>query len=62
MGWGEGWLDRTGAVRAGLYRPVKRLMSLRLDADMLEWFKRGDEGYRTRINAALCDYVERHQR
>jgi uncharacterized protein (DUF4415 family) len=27
----------------------------------LEWFKRGGEGYQTRINAALREYVERHE-
>jgi uncharacterized protein (DUF4415 family) len=54
--------DWTGAVRGSLYRPVKRLTSLRLDADLLEWFRRGGEGYQTRINAVLREYVERHQR
>ena len=54
--------DWTGGVRGGLYRPVKRLTSLRLDADLLEWFKRDGDGYQTRINAALREYVERHQR
>lgn len=53
--------DWSGAVRGGLYRPVKRLTSLRLDADLLAWFKRGGEGYQTRINAALREYVDRHQ-
>jgi uncharacterized protein (DUF4415 family) len=54
--------DWSGAVRGGLYRPVKRLTSLRLDADVLEWFKRGGDGYQTRINAALREYVARHRR
>jgi uncharacterized protein (DUF4415 family) len=54
--------DWQGAVRGGLYRPVKHLTSLRLDADLLAWFKRGGDGYQTRINAALRDYVERHER
>jgi uncharacterized protein (DUF4415 family) len=54
--------DWRGGVRGALYRPVKRLTSLRLDADLLEWFKLGGEGYQTRINAALREYVERHQR
>lgn len=54
--------DWSGAIRGGLYRPVKRLTSLRLDADLLAWFKRGGDGYQTRINAALREYVERHQR
>jgi uncharacterized protein (DUF4415 family) len=51
-----------GAVRSALFRPVKPLTSLRLDADLLEWFRRGGEGYQTRINAALREYVERHER
>ena len=54
--------DWSGAVRGALYRPVKRLTSLRLDVDLLEWFKRDGEGYQTRINAALREYVERHHR
>lgn len=54
--------DWQGAVRGGLYRPVKHLTPLRLDADLLAWFKRGGDGYQTRINAALREYVERHQR
>jgi uncharacterized protein (DUF4415 family) len=53
--------DWSGAVRGALYRPVKRLTSLRLDADLLEWFKARGDGYQTRINAALREYVEQHQ-
>jgi hypothetical protein len=60
--WPDAVTDWSGAERGALYRPVKRLTSLRLDADLLEWFKRGGEGYQTRINAALRKYVERHQR
>jgi uncharacterized protein (DUF4415 family) len=41
---------------------VKRLTSLRLNADLLEWFRRGGKGYQTRINAALWEYVERHEK
>ncbi len=54
--------DWSGGARGALYRPVKRLTSLRLDADLLKWFKLDGEGYQTRINAALREYVERHQR
>ena len=53
--------DWRGAVRGGLYRPVKRLTSLRLDADVVEWFKARGDGYQTRINAALREYVEQHR-
>ncbi|CAK0762511.1 BrnA antitoxin family protein [uncultured Gammaproteobacteria bacterium] len=53
--------DWSGAVRGGLYRPVKRLTSLRLDTDLVEWFKARGDGYQTRINAALREYVEQHR-
>lgn len=41
-------------VRKGL-RPVspKRSVSLRVDADVLSWFKAQGPGYQTRINAVL---------
>ena len=43
-----------GIVRQGL-KPVKSKtsISLRLDADVLEWFKAQGRGYQTRINAVL---------
>lgn len=37
----------------GLYRPIKKPVTLRLDADVLAWFKRQGRGYQTRINRAL---------
>lgn len=36
-----------------MYKPVKRPITLRLDADILAWFQRGGRGYQTRINQAL---------
>jgi len=36
-----------------LYRPIKKPVTLRLDADVLAWFKRQGRGYQTRINRAL---------
>lgn len=43
-----------GIVRQGL-KPVssKTSISLRVDADVLEWFKSQGRGYQTRINAVL---------
>jgi len=38
---------------AGMYKPVKKPVTLRLDADILAWFQRGGRGYQTRINSAL---------
>ena len=36
--------------------------SLRLDADMLDWFKSQGRGYQTRINAILRSYFQQHAR
>jgi uncharacterized protein (DUF4415 family) len=56
--------DWSGARRGALYRPVKQQITLRIDADVIEWFKaqaRGGEGYQTNINRALREYVVQHQ-
>ena len=43
-----------GIVRRGLKpAPSKSLVSLRLDQDVLEWFKAQGSGYQTRMNAVL---------
>ena len=36
-----------------LYRPIKKPVTLRLDADVIAWFKKSGRGYQTRINGAL---------
>lgn len=49
-----------GAKR-GLFRPIKQQLTLRIDADIIAWFRsrvRKGEGYQTRINRALREYVE----
>ena len=53
--------DWSNAVQGKFYRPVKRQVTLRIDADLLQWFKthgQGVRGYQTRINAALRRFVE----
>jgi uncharacterized protein (DUF4415 family) len=40
--------------------PAKTHLSLRLDEDILAWFKRQGAGYQTRINAVLRSYVHAH--
>ena len=40
--------------------PVKTHLSLRLDEDIVEWFKRQGAGYQTKINAVLRSYVQAH--
>ena len=51
-----------GIVRKGL-KPVanKTQITLRLDADVLEWFKSQGRGYQTNINALLKAYKDAHQ-
>lgn len=54
-------LDWSGAGRGLFYRPVKQQLTLRLDADVVAWFKShatAGEGYQTRINRALREYVQ----
>ncbi len=58
-------LDFSKAVRGRFYRPVKKQVTLRLDADVLDWFKqqaKNDGGYQTRINAALRGIVDKETR
>ena len=38
--------------------PAKTPLSIRLDADIVEWFRQQGPGYQTRINAVLRTYVE----
>ena len=46
------------------YRPRKESVTIRLDADVLEWFRLkadGGRGYQTAINLALRAFVEKHR-
>ena len=59
----EGAGDWSQAKRGLFYRPVKQQITLRLDADLISWFKANpapDEGYQTSINRALREYVAQH--
>lgn len=38
---------------ARLYKPIKKTVQIRLDADILEWLKQAGSGYQTRANAIL---------
>lgn len=53
-------LDWSKAERGKFYRPVKQQLTLRLDADVVHWFKTHAKGggYQTRINRTLRDYVD----
>jgi uncharacterized protein (DUF4415 family) len=38
--------------------PAKQQITLRIDADVLDWFKRSGPGYQTQINRLLRAYVD----
>jgi len=40
------------------YRPIKKPLTIRADADVLAWPKRSGPGYQTRINAILRNAME----
>jgi uncharacterized protein (DUF4415 family) len=44
------------------YRPVKKPITVRIDADVLAWFKKDGRRYQSRINAALRKVMEREMR
>jgi uncharacterized protein (DUF4415 family) len=46
-------LDWAGAEMGKFYRPPKKPVTLRLDADVIEWLKSAGAGYQTRTNALL---------
>ena len=53
------WPD---ARRGRFYRPVKQQITLRLDADVVAWFKAaapGGRGYQTEINRVLRDHARK---
>jgi uncharacterized protein (DUF4415 family) len=37
---------------------VKQIVTIRLDVDMLEWFKAAGPGYQTRINQVLRGHMD----
>jgi uncharacterized protein (DUF4415 family) len=62
-------VDKDGApmtdeewARAEIAMPQKVSVGLRLDSDMLDWYKSGGKGYQTRINTILRRYFETHRK
>ena len=51
-----------GAVVGKFYRPIKRPVTIRVDADVLAWLKRKGRGYQTRINKLLREAMEGKRR
>ena len=57
--------DWSGAKRGLFYRPLKKQLTLRVDADVVAWFKSRapkGRGYQTQMNAALREYIRRQAR
>jgi uncharacterized protein (DUF4415 family) len=53
--------DWSGAIRGRFFRPVKQSISLRVDRDVLAWFKSLGSGYQSRMNAALREHMDRNR-
>ena len=45
--------DWRGALRGKFYRPVKQQVTVRIDADVLDWLKSQGKGYQSRLNEIL---------
>jgi uncharacterized protein (DUF4415 family) len=57
--------DWSDAKRGLFYRPLKKQLTLRVDADVIAWFKSQapkGHGYQTQMNMALRDYMRRQAR
>lgn len=56
--------DFSSGIRGRFYRPRKKATTIRLDDDLILFFKKraGEEkvGYQTLVNAALREYVSHH--
>ncbi len=42
--------------------PPKKQLTLRIDSDVVEWYKKQGRGYQTKINSLLRAYMKEHQR
>lgn len=50
-------------VRRGLKPiPPKAQLTIRVDLEVLDWFRKQGQGYQTRINALLRAYMEAHKK
>jgi uncharacterized protein (DUF4415 family) len=47
------------AVRGQMYRPIKKPVTMRLDADVIHWLKSQGSGYQTKANRLLREEMLR---
>jgi uncharacterized protein (DUF4415 family) len=59
--WNPQMFARAVARKGLKAAPKKALLSLRIDSDVIEWFKKQGAGYQSRMNALLRAYMEAHQ-
>ncbi len=53
--------DWRGAEVGKFYRPKKKSVTVRLDADVLAWFKAQPGRYQTKLNEVLRNYMRTHR-
>jgi uncharacterized protein (DUF4415 family) len=51
-----------GAKISDFYRPLKKPVTIRIDADVLAWFQKDGNRYQTRINLALRRVMEQEMK
>ena len=54
--------DFSGWRRGVFYRPEKQAVTIRLDADVVAWFKGSEPKYQTAVNRVLRDYMLSHRK
>ena len=52
--------DFSSGIRGKFFRPIKKQITLGIDADLIAWFKAQGGQYQTRINSVLREYVQEH--
>jgi len=54
--------DFSGWERGNFFRPVKKIITVRFDADIINFFKLTAKNYQTAMNAALREYMLEKQK
>lgn len=54
--------DFSGFKRGVFYRPEKSPVTIRLDSDVVAWFKSVEPKYQTAVNRVLRDYMMSHRK
>lgn len=60
----NGFPDREEPIGEGIPAPFgteKKLLSVRIDNDVVDWFKSQGKGYQTHMNAVLRHYMEHYK-